>query len=133
MFIRNFQGTYECPSTIETPKTIRQKQDESLRDYVKYFCNTKNTIPYIQYIEIINAFHDGVNDIKTVEEIAMRKHKMVADLLVVADVCIEASEARARLLESRGKGTSKKMEDHEVNSADRGDRKDRGDHGYPGK
>jgi hypothetical protein len=133
MFIGNFQGTYECPSTIETPKTIRQKQDESLRDYVKYFCNTRNTIPYIQDIEIINAFHDGVNDIKTVEEIAMRKHKMVADLLVVADMCIEASEARAQLLESRGKGTSKKMEDHEVNSADRGDRKDRGDHGYPGK
>jgi hypothetical protein len=100
---------------------------------VKYFCNTRNVIPYIQNIEIINAFHDRVNDIKTVEEIAMRKHKMVADLLVVADMCIEASEARAQLLESRGKGTSKKMEDHEVNSADRGDRKDRGDHGYPGK
>jgi hypothetical protein len=130
---RELPGTYECPSTIETPKTIRQKQDESLRDYVKYFCNTKNAIPYIQDIEIINAFHDGVNDIKTVEEIAMRKHKMVVDLLVVADVCIEASEAQARLLESRGKGTSKKMEDHEVNSADRGDHKDRGDHGYPGK
>jgi hypothetical protein len=23
MFIRNFQGTYECPSTIETLKTIK--------------------------------------------------------------------------------------------------------------
>jgi hypothetical protein len=37
MFIRNFQGTYERLSTVETMKTIRQKHDESLRDYVKYF------------------------------------------------------------------------------------------------
>jgi hypothetical protein len=47
MFIGNFQGTYERPSTVETLKTIRQKHDESLRDYVKYFCNTKNHIQYI--------------------------------------------------------------------------------------
>jgi hypothetical protein len=95
MFIRNFQGTYESPSTAETLKTIRKKHDESLQDYVKQFCNARNAIPYIQDIEIINAFHDGVSDIKTVEEIAMKKLKTVADLLTVTNVCIEAFEARA--------------------------------------
>jgi hypothetical protein len=90
MFIENFQGTYERSSTAETLKTIRQKHDESLRDYVKRFCNARNTIPYIQDIKIINAFRDGVSDLKTVEEIAIKKLKMVADLLTVADVCIEA-------------------------------------------
>jgi hypothetical protein len=44
MFIENFQGTYKHPSTAETLKTIRQKHDESLRDYVKRFCNARNTI-----------------------------------------------------------------------------------------
>jgi hypothetical protein len=73
---------------------------------VKYFCNAWNAIPYIQDIDIINAFHDGVSDIKTVEEIAMKKLKTVADLLAVTDVYIEASEAGARLLESRDKGSS---------------------------
>jgi hypothetical protein len=43
---------------------------------VKHFYNTRNDIPYIQDIEIINAFRDGVNGIKTVEEIAMKKPKM---------------------------------------------------------
>jgi hypothetical protein len=118
MFIENFQGTHECSSTAETLKTIRHKHDESLRDYVKCFCNARNIIPYIQDIEIINAFRDGVSDIKTVEEIAMKKSKTVADLLAVADVCIEASEARSRLLESRGKGTSRKKDGREVNTAD---------------
>jgi hypothetical protein len=133
MFIENSQGTYEHPSTAETLKTIRQNHDESLRDYVKCFCNARNAILYIQDIEIINAFHDGVSDIKIVYEITMKKPKTVADLLVVADVCIEASEAWARLLESRSKGTSRKKEDHKVNTVDRGDRKDRGDCGYHDK
>jgi hypothetical protein len=79
----------------ETLKTIRHKHDESIRDYVKYFCNSRNAIPYIQDIEIINAFCNRVNDIKTVEEIAIKKPKMVADLLAVVDTCIKASEARA--------------------------------------
>jgi hypothetical protein len=90
-------------------------------------------VPHIQDIEIINAFHDGVSDLKTVEEIAMRKSKKVDDLLTVVDVCIEVSEARAWLLESRGKGTSRKKDDREVNTADRGDRRDWGDRGFHGK
>jgi hypothetical protein len=64
------------------------------------------------------------------EEIAMKKLKMVADLLSIVDVCIEASEARTRLLESHGNGTSKKKEDQAVNTTDWGDHKD---HDYHGK
>jgi hypothetical protein len=73
---------------------------------VKYFYNARNDIPYIQDIEIIKAFHDRVSDIKTVEEITMKKPRTVVDLLAVADVCIEASEAQARLLEFRSASIS---------------------------
>jgi hypothetical protein len=90
MFTGYFQGTYEHPSTTETLKTIRQEHDESLWDYVKHFCNSRNAIPYIQDIEIINAFRDRVSDIKIIEEIAMKKPKMVADLFAVVDVYIDA-------------------------------------------
>ena len=64
---RDIQGTYERSSIVETLKTIRQKHDESLWDYVKHFCNARNVIPYIHHIEIINAFRNEVSDIKTVE------------------------------------------------------------------
>jgi hypothetical protein len=40
----------------------------------------------------------------------MKKPKTVADLLTVADICIKISEARARLLESRNMGPSKKKQ-----------------------
>jgi hypothetical protein len=89
---------------------------------VKCFCNARNAILYIQNNEIISAFCDGVSDIKTVEEIAMKKPRMMVDLLIVTDVCIEAFEARARLLESHGKRPSKKKQDNqEVNTTDPGD------------
>jgi hypothetical protein len=133
MFIRNFQGTNERPSTAETLKTIKQKHDESLRDYVKCFYNSINDIPYIQDIEIINAFRDSVSDLKIVEEIAMKKTKTVTGLLAVADVCIEASKAQTRLLESRGKWLSRRRDDREVNTTERGDQKDHGGYRYRGK
>jgi hypothetical protein len=108
MFIGNFQGTCERPSTAETLKTIKQKHDESLWDYIKHLFNARNTIMYIQDIGIINVFCDGVSNVKTVEEIAIKKPKIVVDdLLIVTDVCIEASQARSRLLESHGRGPSK--------------------------
>jgi hypothetical protein len=47
MFIGNFQGTYERPSTTETLKTIKQKHNESLCDYVKHFYNARNGIQHI--------------------------------------------------------------------------------------
>jgi hypothetical protein len=49
---------------------------------LKHFCNVRNTILYIQDIEII----------KTIEEITMKKAKTVADLVAVVGICIEASE-----------------------------------------
>jgi hypothetical protein len=90
MFIGNFQDTYEYPSSAETLKTIKQKHDESLQDYVKCLYNARNVIPNIQDIEIINVFCDGVSDIKTVQEITMKNPKTMADLLAAADVCIKA-------------------------------------------
>jgi hypothetical protein len=130
---QDFQGTYERLSTAETLKTIKQKHDESLHDYIKYFYNAKNGIPHIQDIEIINAFHDGVSDVKTVEEIAMKKPKMVAELLTVTDICIEASEVRACLLESHGKGPSRKNDDRGVNTMQQGEQRDCGGYWYRGK
>jgi hypothetical protein len=47
MFIGKLQDTYEHPSTAEMLKTIKQKHEGSLRDYVKHFCNARNNILYI--------------------------------------------------------------------------------------
>jgi hypothetical protein len=99
MFIEIFQGTYERPLTVEPLKTIKQKPNDSIQEYVKHFYNARNVIPYIKDIKIINAFHDGVSDFKTIEEISMNKPKTMANLLAVVDICIEASKGRARLLE----------------------------------
>jgi hypothetical protein len=102
-----------CHVHQEFPGHIRasvysRDSEESIREYVKHFCNARNTIPYIQNIKIINDFCDGITDVKIVEEITMKKPRTMVDMLAVADVCIEASEARARLLESRNKDPPRK-------------------------
>jgi hypothetical protein len=83
---------------------------------VKHFYNVINAILNIQDIVIINAFCDGVSDIKIVEEIAMKKPKIVTDILTFVDVCIKVSEARAWLIDTHNKGSLKKkpQEDPEV-------------------
>jgi hypothetical protein len=124
-FIGNFQEMYKRLSTTEALKTVKQKHDESLHDYVKCFCNTRNAIPHIQGIEVINTFRDGVYDFKAVMEIAM-KPKPVAELLAVTDECINMFKALTRLLDNRGKGLKKKQDNQEVNTASYGDR-DRSD------
>jgi hypothetical protein len=89
-------GTFRAHMSIQLllrPSKPSSRSMMSLRDYIKHFCNARNVIPYIQDIEIINAFRNGISDIKTMEEIAMKKPKTVADLLAVADVCIEASKS----------------------------------------
>jgi hypothetical protein len=48
---------------------------------VKHFCNARNAIPYIQDIEIINAFCNRVSDIKIMEEIASRHPRPRLDSL----------------------------------------------------
>jgi hypothetical protein len=57
---------------------------------VKHLSNARNAIPNIQDIESINVFRDGVTDIKTGEEITMKKPKIVSVLLAIADESIEA-------------------------------------------
>jgi hypothetical protein len=57
---------------------------------VKHLSNARNAIPNIHDIESINVFHDGVTDIKTGEEITMKKPKIVSVLLAIADESIEA-------------------------------------------
>jgi hypothetical protein len=91
--LKTSKGRTSRPATAEMLKTIKQKTDKSLHDFVKHFCNSRNVILHIQDIKIINTFHDSVTDLKTVEEIAIKKVKTMANLLIVIDECIKALEA----------------------------------------
>jgi hypothetical protein len=75
---------------------------------MKYFCNTRNVISYIQDIEIINAFRDEVSDIKTVEEIAMKKPRTVADMLVVVDMSLSLSKPGLDFLSPAARGLQRR-------------------------
>ena len=66
-FIGNFQGTWTHLPTSDTLRTLKQKRDESLKDFMTWFCKVCNEIIEIDDIEVIIAFKDTVTDVKTVE------------------------------------------------------------------
>ena len=88
---------WTCPPTSETLRQLKQKHDESLKDFMTRFYKVRNEITEIEDIEVILAFKDAIRDVKTVEMVAERKPKTVAELLSVAEQCVEMAEARSRL------------------------------------
>ena len=94
-FVGNFQGTWTRPPTSETLRQLKQKNDESLKDFVTWFCKVCIEIMEIDDIEVIIAFKDAVRYVKTIEMLALKKPKTVAKLLGIAEQCVEMAEARA--------------------------------------
>ena len=70
------------------------------------FCKVRNEITEINDIDVIITFKDAVRDVKTIEMLALKKPKTVAELLGIAEQCVEMAEARARL-EPQKKSTRK--------------------------
>jgi hypothetical protein len=55
---QEFLSYVRGPSIAKILKTIKQKHDKSLCDYMKYFCNTRNAIPYIQPMIVVFNIHE---------------------------------------------------------------------------
>ena len=98
---------------------MKQKHDESLKDFVTRFFKVRNEITEIEDIEVILAFKDTVRDVKTVEMLAQKKPKTMAELLSVTEQCVEMAEARSRLEPPKKNSKRDKTDDREVATAGR--------------
>ncbi|XP_062195344.1 uncharacterized protein LOC133898689 [Phragmites australis] len=72
-FIANFQGTYARPGVEDDLYQVRQRQDESLRDYIRRFTKCQNTIQKITCEFVVIAFWRVVKDQKIVEKLATKE------------------------------------------------------------
>jgi hypothetical protein len=68
-FVANFMPTYECPTTKNDLKAVRQYKGETLHQYIQRFSQMRNKIPWISNEEVISAFSTGVSDIKMREKL----------------------------------------------------------------
>jgi hypothetical protein len=94
-FIANFMPTYECPSTKNDLKAVRQYKGETLRQYIQRFSQMRNKIPRISNEEVISAVSTGVFDIKMREKLSLNDElTSVVRLFEIADRCAKAEEGR---------------------------------------
>ncbi|GJN05441.1 hypothetical protein PR202_ga23067 [Eleusine coracana subsp. coracana] len=86
--IKRFQATCNCPGHHFDLTRIKQKSNEPLHDYIKWFYAKKTEIPNVLDQQIIAAFQGGIRSYDLVREIGRRNH----DLRLTAQECFEIAD-----------------------------------------
>nr|CAE76060.1 B1248C03.19 [Oryza sativa Japonica Group]CAE76067.1 B1340F09.5 [Oryza sativa Japonica Group] len=92
-FTMNFQGTYPRPGEEADLHAVQRRDDESLRSYIQWFCQVRNTIPCIPAHAVIYAFRGGVRHNRMLEKIASKEPQTTAELFQLADRVARKEEA----------------------------------------
>ncbi|GJN37028.1 hypothetical protein PR202_gb25946 [Eleusine coracana subsp. coracana] len=117
--IESFQATCNRPGNHFDLTRIKQKGDEPLRDYIKWFCAKKTEIPNVPDQQIITAFLGGICSDDLVWEIDRSNH----DLKLTAQECFKIADKYASgesaLDDIRGKGKEKRSDKPESSRKDK--------------
>jgi hypothetical protein len=131
MFEANFHATYTRLGQEDDLFACIQRPDESLWDFIRRFSDICNTIPDMIEDRVIVAFKQGCKDVKTIEKLATKNPKTVAELYKIIEAMAKGARARARVhgqidasrsVEDKKKGKEKKRknEDAEILAAETG-------------
>jgi hypothetical protein len=93
IFTSNFQGTYVQSGNPWNLKGCRQKQGESLRDYIWRFSQKFHELPKICDADVISAFWSGMNCQTLVHELSRDQPKTKKELLGNATRHVSSEEA----------------------------------------
>ena len=94
-FVANFKGSYEHHLTLHDLRAMRQRRDETLRQYLQRFCQTRHKITRVADSDVVSAFRDGVTNDRMLEKLGVRDDLTSAvDLIELADKCAKAEEGR---------------------------------------
>jgi hypothetical protein len=96
---------------------VVQKKGESLREFIKRFCNKRNLIPEVDDKSIIMFFKKGLSDSSLIRKLAM-KYTLVEE--VTLNTREHKKESGHMDQPSLSKGHDKKRKaDHSVNTVER--------------
>jgi hypothetical protein len=61
-FMTNFESIYDQPGNNTDLHAVEQRPEESLRSFIQWFSQVRNTIPLIFNASVVIAFHQGVRE-----------------------------------------------------------------------
>ena len=97
----NFQGTYVRPGNSWDLKGCRQRQNESLRDYVRHFSKQCTELPSVTHVEVINAFLEGTTFRNLVHELARSRPTNTNELFDAATNYVAGEEAIGAIFDDK--------------------------------
>ena len=84
---------YDRPGKEDDLHRMKQKTNETLRQYIKRFSQVRNSIPEIAESSVIQAFKAGLRNRRFTEDIAINPPRTTVELFDTADKYAAASEA----------------------------------------
>jgi hypothetical protein len=104
IFTGNFQGTYAWPDNPWDLKGCRQKQDESMWGYIRYFSRKCHELLKICDADVISAFWSVTNYGTLVHELCHDQPKTMKELLDITTRHASGEEvAMAVFIQNSGK------------------------------
>jgi hypothetical protein len=94
-FTANFESAYSWPGNETDLHVVQQRPGESLRSFIQWFSQVRNTIPRISNASIVVAFHQGVRDEKMLKKLATHDIQDITELFSLVDKCARAAEGHA--------------------------------------
>jgi hypothetical protein len=94
-FTTNFESAYSWLDNKTDLHAVQQRPGESLRSFIQWFFQVRNTIPHISNASVVVAFSQSVRDEKMLEKLATHDIQDVTELFTLADKCDRAVEVHA--------------------------------------
>ena len=104
-FTNNYAGAMQRPGNRIDLSQIKQKQNETLRDYIRRFFDKKATIVDITERDVIDCFQDGLFDRRTYTDFGRRRPSTVKELKEMVQTWADEEDRElAKFEASRGQG-----------------------------
>jgi hypothetical protein len=113
LFTSNFRATCARPGVNWDLVSVVQKKGESLREYIKCFCNKRNVIPKVEDNSIVMFFKKGLSDSSLIQKLAMENPRMMEQMFSITNWYALAEEAT---LDTREKKKESGQPNHSCSS-----------------
>ena len=84
----------EQPSTMYDLEKLHQSSGESLRDFIRHFSETRNSIPNITDAEAIAAFTKGLRHEQLCGKLYRKRPTTIGELIQTANGYADTEEAK---------------------------------------
>ncbi|CAN6201259.1 unnamed protein product [Urochloa humidicola] len=98
LFTSNYHDTWERPGKKRLLGQLRQRKDETLREFIWRLSEKRNSIPFVDEHDVITAFHNGIANGVLINKWTRRRPRMVNEMFAITNSWDDGEEAEKEQL-----------------------------------